>query len=1142
MDLSTLMPEQRRVVTTLDKPLFVSAGAGSGKTFTLTKRIVWALSPESGPFVRGMDEVLAITFTNKAASELKERVRRALMEEGMADAALGVDAAWISTIHGMCSRILKTYALELGLDPSFEVLGYADELKVEALDRVLAGFGDPRSAYPHLRASYRLVAGAGGFSGASDVSSMAQKLLDAAMSCTGEFDAVSWVRARVDTADLADAYRMLLADRPSAATRQICEAAFIAIDTFEASEKGEHDVAALVEGCGKPRASKANAHVMPYFKAVRADVLLSACFACNEPARAELADLARKLFEQYEGLKRERGGLDNDDLLRLAYRALADHPAVRADFAGRFKMVMVDEFQDTSAQQVELIGLLCSPDKRELATVGDAQQSIYRFRGADVSVFRRQEEAVRAGAGSGSLVQLTRNFRSHADVLEYVRRVFGGEQGLMRGFLDLEPSPARKDGFACKDGRRRQAVLVAGGTAASRAQAKARAVARRFREYRDLGQPVGDMVLLLGSMTFAGVYADAIRAEGMACVIAGGSVFSSAIEVRTIAALLRFLANPSDSKRGLLPVLTSSMFALGADELLALATTAGEDGSVRRANIDASLLASRPGDYAGLPLAERAAEVLRAAAAQVGRKRVSDIAREAVAASGWLDRLEREGAEGRACAANVLKALDLASSLEDGAPGSARALSDAFERHLELSKEAPGALTASGEGAVRIMTVHASKGLEFPVVAVADCYRARGEADKLVTQPLGSSVRACLAPSTFDAALSKKMAALKKDWKDALAAGADTGGSDSAWSAYDGMLAENLALDLEERARLLYVAMTRAKEALVLVLDAACPPRSSKLSFKPESDLTLDVLERILPAGEALDADRLAFEDSVAGDYELVALADVEYEGILYPASVEEEDDGSCQGEGSMQEFVLVREEAPEARVVPAVRVPRDSYSYSSLARERHACDEDRAPSGGAGEGECEGLPDGPIEIPSAGRAEAASGDPTALGSAFHAAAQLMVETGRPVACETVDALCRYWGVAEGQRKRLEAALARWESSSARAELASWPVLRAEVPFFAPGAEGLGAFAEGAIDLLATDPARPGEALVVDYKTGGSPAETPEQLQAKHELQASVYADVLHKAGYEHVTLRFVRVEQEDPDRPGEPQVVEYRM
>ena len=156
MDLSTLMPQQLQVVKTLDRPLFVSAGAGSGKTFTLTRRIVYALSPESGPFVEHLDQVLAITFTKDAAAEIRDRVRRALIDEGMDEEALTVDDAWISTIHGMCSRILRAHALELGIDPEFTVLTDTDELMDQAVEHVLARATAPDGA-PELAASLKAV-------------------------------------------------------------------------------------------------------------------------------------------------------------------------------------------------------------------------------------------------------------------------------------------------------------------------------------------------------------------------------------------------------------------------------------------------------------------------------------------------------------------------------------------------------------------------------------------------------------------------------------------------------------------------------------------------------------------------------------------------------------------------------------------------------------------------------------------------------------------------------------------------------------------------------------------------------------------------------------------------------------------------
>lgn len=144
-----LNPKQARIVETLEGPLFVCAGAGSGKTYVLTQRIMHALRPGSKPrgqwadpsvpepFLESIDQVLAITFTEKAAAELKERIRSALIEESMDGEAAKVDSAWISTIHGMCSRIIRAHALDLGIDPAFGVVEYADDLKRSAVEHVL---------------------------------------------------------------------------------------------------------------------------------------------------------------------------------------------------------------------------------------------------------------------------------------------------------------------------------------------------------------------------------------------------------------------------------------------------------------------------------------------------------------------------------------------------------------------------------------------------------------------------------------------------------------------------------------------------------------------------------------------------------------------------------------------------------------------------------------------------------------------------------------------------------------------------------------------------------------------------------------------------------------------------------------------
>lgn len=1211
MDLSTLMPQQLQIVKTLDRPLFVSAGAGSGKTFTLTRRIVYALSPESGPFVEHLDQVLAITFTKDAAAEIRDRVRRALIDEGMDEEALTVDDAWISTIHGMCSRILRAHALELGIDPEFTVLIDTDELMDQAVEHVLGRATAPDAA-PELAASLKALyawypmAGEGGpFGAGTTIKGLVRDLLELSSQLPGGMDDVCVARGQADTSALADAYRAALG--ASKAATEKAQVALDAIDAFEASGKTMEDAARLMMSCTMPRASKAfPKEQVELLKAEAADAFINIVLACGGPALDALVDLARSVEAEYRALKAGQSALDNNDLLRMAYEALRDYPAIRAAYEGRFKMVMIDEFQDTDQMQVDLIRYLTGAGERALCTVGDAQQSIYRFRGAEVEVFRRQERKVGSSAApeatavadapAGELVKLVRNFRSHDEVLRYVARVFDGDDGgLMQGFLDLEASDGRKDTLVA-DASRRQALFVAGSSTQERTQAKARAIAERFRALADAGQPQGGMVLLLGRMTNADVYAQAFRDQGLDCVIAGGSVFAQAAEVQTVRALVCTLANPADTAQGLMPLLASPMFALGAQEFLALATKLdSETGETSRRNIDAGIMSDSdvPG-LQDLPLVTRAREVLRYALRRVGRDSFAAIARDMVNASGWFVRLAQRGPEGKAIAANVLKALDAVAEAEAEFGNSPRSIALAFDRFL-AGKEAPGALNEGGDGAVRIMTVHASKGLEYPVVAVAECFGARKSSGTAQMGRVEGGAQVVALPARFDGVKLADGTFVKGDDVKKQFEHAFKGKGTSLWlppelmedvcatgspaEAFVRLRSDDLQLSLEERARLLYVAMTRARELVILAMDAGvsrgkvCAP-----TFDVETDLTYDVLRRILPtdaqALPQLDADRLVFDNSKPGDYELISLADFTFGEQAFEANASLDAEGrlvrgDAEAEGAdaaadrpvapgpadpePDSFELVYPQTVGVRMGTCSYPARDSYSYSSIAAALHAEAEDRVaearvPMDEAGDdAESDGSEMTDAEV----AAVEPAGNPMALGSAFHAACQWLIEMGADaLPAERADALARLWCLTPEQRERFDVALDRWLKSAVRAELLAWPCIRAEVPFFSLGCEDediarYGAYAEGAIDALAMNPADPLRALVIDYKTGGTPDETPERLREKHALQARVYADVLHKAGFEVVTVKFVRVEQANPAifvEPAEPQVVTYNF
>ena len=1113
MNLSTCTPGQRQSIEHVRGPLLVSAGAGSGKTFTLTQRIAYALLPESGP-----------------AAEIKARVKRTLRAEGLAEEALRVDGAWISTIHGMCARILRAHALDLGLDPAFGIMGDAEraEAVADAIDGALGDDNDiiARGSYAALFDEYPARST---MPLAPSVASMLQALMDKAAGLRGGLDALDFGPSPAQASTLARelllAYEGVLpaleragksasAERARAAAADAVEAlgAFLA-DASAASDA--RALAAVVDGCAYLPCTFGGADVkaeVKAYQAVHARVAQNVALALAHPLASELMALAREVTARFEGAKRAACKLDNDDLLVRTLDAFERCPDIAARYERRFKLVMVDEFQDTSQLQIDMIARLAGPRCAHLCTVGDAQQSIYRFRGADVNVYEAHKKAMRADEVGALYVELTKNFRSHGDVLSFVDRVFEQSTVFGEAFMSLEPNEQRP---SCYRGSAPRIDLVlsvqpAGrGTGVRTADAKragAEAIARRFAALREDGHAPGDMVVLLGKMSRAGMYAEALRAEGFECVVTGGSLFASAPEVRVVARFVEALANPANTA-ALFEVLTSDMMRLSADDLLVLTTEEDpETGCVRRRDLDRG----------SVRLFERARDESRT-------RPVATVVRDAVVRSGWMARLEEEGAAGTARAANVLKAVRLVDRLETerhlGLASTARALADELAVGL---KEAPGALSGAGGDVVKIMTIHASKGLEFPVVALADFADARAGSGKLLVETCGAIARASLAPAASLEAfpqLAKRSGAAAagdgEDDADLLAArrlveGEDgpacaLGASSCTQAAYRAQLARRAAdEELAEARRKLYVGLTRASEALVVAMDAKAPSAGKPPAYAPLVD---DIRSALCGDGD--------FPEGVA-ELPYGGTAPARFERILVQPPEPRAEEGVEPAPEPRLFFVPVVDDASRSTLFAGGSARDDAFSYSSIAPNPVP-----AP---AGEG-----------APFAADADKA----TDLGSAFHRAAQLAVETGRVPDAARLGVLSEAYALSTGQRARLADACERWFSSATYAETLQWGLRRAEVPFFVPISD---AFVEGEIDLLCTDDAQlaGARALVVDYKTGGSDGEAPEALCSKHLLQAQCYAYALLRQGCVEVELRFARVEREDS--AGDMQTVTYRF
>ncbi|HEV2820528.1 MAG TPA: UvrD-helicase domain-containing protein, partial [Solirubrobacteraceae bacterium] len=455
---------------------------------------------------------------------------------------------------------------------------------------------------------------------------------------------------------------------------------------------------------------------------------------------ALLADLLARYAAVYETAKHAHGGLDFADLELRARDLLRDWPGLRRAVQERYARVMVDEFQDTNPLQVELLDLV-APE--HLFVVGDEFQAIYGFRHADVAGFRARRAAL---AQRGAVGALSGNFRSRAAVLDVVGTAFGA----LLGEDFVPPRPARHDAGAVHDGPQVELLLTEqqgwadvdlGDTlppvdAAERAEAVA--VARRIRALVDDGQArPQDIVVLVRATAALGVLERALEDTGLPTYASGGRGYWSQQQVQDLRAWLQALANPEEEV-ALLGVLASPLVGVSADTLHHLAHTArglewglwrtieagfGRDARAEGGDPRASLAtlgqlrdALSAADRARL---DRFAPRFAAERRLVPRLALDVLLERAVASTGYgLHVLGLPAGERRM--ANVHKLQRLAAAYhEAGGRDIGGFLRFAAEEEEAGAREPEAPIELGDLRAVRLMTIHAAKGLEFPVVVLA---------------------------------------------------------------------------------------------------------------------------------------------------------------------------------------------------------------------------------------------------------------------------------------------------------------------------------------------------------------------------------------------------------------------------------------
>ena len=1054
--MSTLAPNpEQQTAIEADGRVFLSAGAGTGKTAVLVERFVRAVCD------RGIDvgSILVITYTRKAAGELRARIRRELRERGRHDLARELDGAWIATIHGFCARLLRAYPFEAGLDPRFRELDgaqasvLAGEAFAEALDEFCAREEPERL---QLLATYGTAALRRMLIGVYET------LRSAGRELVLELGERAPLSERVEA--LRDASRCLAADT-SATELQRANAAGM-LDLLAGSPSPDR---LLDLSAHKVRGSERTASYEEARKVVEQSALDELAVRDRDLLQALLEGFARA----YDGAKRREGVLDFEDLQLNARDLLRSNERIREREHLRFAAIMVDEFQDTNRLQCELIDLVAEgPARPELFFVGDEFQSIYGFRHADVQVFRERRKS------EGGGLALVRNYRSRPEVLAAVNHLFQDEFG--DGFQPLAASGEFPDPVF---GHPVELLITEKETYADTGvhwrRAEAKHIARRVRELVDEGAATpGEIVLLFAAGTDADAYEEELRQAGLPTYRATGRGYFGQQQVVDLLSYMLLLQNRYDDQ-ALVAVLASPFVGVSNDALVL----------IRRAASKRPLFT---GIEKGLPpeLDERDAQLIRAflqryerlvrALPRVPLERLC----EQIVSEHDYDLAVLTQWDGRRRYANLRKLARLARSYEElrgpNLEGFVR-----FVRDQEAvgAKELEAVAEEEGSDSVRLLTIHAAKGLEFKVVVVADAGRDKRapDSDEILALSDGR-----FGFKVADPATSKRRGAFD----------------------YDEVRQAREEEDRAERLRLYYVAMTRAVDRLIVsgAIDReSTADRSTPMGW---------VLQRLDAAEELAAADGAPLE-LVRGD----ALVQVRFDRYReQPEAIEEVGEpGQLElfAEGAVEPLPPPAPTLPELHAIPEPalhHVRRLSFTALSLFE---TCSYRYFAERVAGMRSLDVAPVGH---------EGLSG--TAIGSAVHAELE-HVDLAAPALATGWEERVRaaYPRATDDEVERIRSLIEAYCTSELAARVAGLDGVAKERHFTF---EHDGVLLHGFLDTYH----RAGErALVVDYKSNLLDGQEPSEIVARsYELQRLVYALACFRAGAEEVEVAYLFLER--PDEP----------
>jgi ATP-dependent helicase/nuclease subunit A len=816
--------EQRdRAAQDISESYIIEAAAGTGKTTVLVTRIMNLIRTGEAR----LEEIVAITFTEKAAAELKVKLRqeleKALLNESnsgeylrFSEAISDLERMQVTTIHSFCGSLLRERPVEAGLDPNFEV---ADDLTSSLVQaEVWEGWLEKQMDANDLSLRRAVLIGI-----------TTEQLRKVSEFVLENRDVLNYLPSSPPPEEVEKAIEQFIKsfqkglsslkglkqycknpDEDKAAQKiDLLNEQILKLKSLPQEEKGLFIFKEISIGSSK-RGNQKNWESKGHLEEVRDE--MDQLSKAHEEVRSTIADsviaaLAERLtdyIKAYEQAKRERNLLDFNDLLMIARNMLKEHPQVRNYFRDRYKFLLVDEFQDTDPLQAEIVFFLSEGEKGEakewkdvqvspkrLFLVGDPKQSIYRFRRADIEMYEEAKKRM----GEDRLLNISQNFRCAPSIVRVVNRIF---QDLIKPPEDGQYQPGY---VSLHFGRKKGTVPSEHGILLLYPPENENIVMERTDDCRlwesrciasFIQKLVGeekwpvwddsdqsfrpimfkDIAILMRTYTPLNPLEEALRSYEVDYRVVGGKYFYKRQEVQQLLAVLQSIDNPID-KVALVAALRSPFFGISDEELFMFHAGGGNLNYLQNAQGTAM---------------EQPFHLLRELHEMRNQGSVSALLKRLYeATSGLVLFLLKPQGEQRV--ANLMKIGDVARALDERGMLSFRGFVHWLsERREEEAEEEEPPTLERGDNFVRLLTIYRAKGLEFPVVILADLAHKGGRRDDFIIDRNGERIAIKVG--------DKKNRLWTRNYEEM-----------SEWEERRG--------DAEER-RVLYVGMTRARDFLVL--------------------------------------------------------------------------------------------------------------------------------------------------------------------------------------------------------------------------------------------------------------------------------------------------------------------------------------